>query len=209
MITYDGPGQAGLATQKCSKLVLAFPPVMHALEAANLDISDREKAVFEPVGISKYWSGTVRVATLFPDVFGGFLKQTFFPVVDKLLNRLGLQDLTFSEYIPMFIKPAGHLVAWIRLYNASNIAMTWSWRRYRSDQTLAEAKTLLEQVVSEFNKDPTDMNAVPVSITDADVMDFREWYYFPHFDKDQLDDGYYEKFNSLQGHMDTYYVSGF
>lgn len=60
---------------------------MHALKAANLDISDREKTVFGPVGFSKYWSGAVRVATPFPDGFGGFLKQTFFPVVDK---RVGL-----------------------------------------------------------------------------------------------------------------------
>ena len=39
-------------------------------------------------------------------------------------------------------------------------------------------------------------------------MDFRAWDYFPHFDKDQLDNGYYEKFNSLQGYMGTYYASG-
>jgi hypothetical protein len=208
VITYRSQGQVGLATQKCSKLVLAFPPVIHALQAANLDISDREKIVFGPVGTIQYWSGAVRVATPFPDIFGGFLKQTFFAKVDEFLGRVGLQGPSFVEYIPWLPKPAGQPVAWVRLYNASNVATTWSWGKYRSHQTLAETKTLLKQVISEFNKDPTDTSAVPVPVTDADVMDFRAWDYFPHFDKDQLDNGYYEKFNSLQGYMGTYYASG-
>ena len=73
---------------------------------------------------------------------------------------------------------------------------------------LMEAKTLLEQVISQFNKDPMNTSTILVPVMDVDMIDFREQDYFPHFDKDQLDNGYYEKFNSLQGHMGTYYVSG-
>jgi len=208
VIIYNDPSQPAPAAQNCSKLVLPFPPVMHALQAANLDISDDENTVFGPVGINKYWSGAVSVTTPFADVFAGFLQETFFAIIDKFLDGLGFNNVTFAEFIPWLPKPAGQPVAWIRLFNASNIATTWSWGQYRSDQTLAEAKTLLEQVISKFNKDPADTNAQPVPITDADVKDFREWDYFPHYDQAQLDQGYYDKFNTLQGHKNTYYASG-
>jgi hypothetical protein len=63
-------------------------------------------------------------------------------------------------------------------------------------------------VISKFNKDPEDPNAKLEPITDAEVRDFREWDYFPHFNCKQLDHGFYAKFNALQGHKNTYYVSG-
>jgi hypothetical protein len=181
---------------------------MHALQAANLDISPAEKTVFGPVGIIKYWSGAVKVATPFADIFAGFLQETFFTIIDKFLSGLGFGDITFGEFIPWLPKAAGQPVAFIRLFNASDVATTWSWGAYKGDQTLAQAKTLLEQVISKINKDPAIASAKPVPITDADVKDFREWDYFPHFDKAQLDQGYYEKFNALQGHQNTYYASG-
>lgn len=209
VIIYNDPSQTAPAAQNCSKLVLAFPPVMHALQAANLDISSDEQTVFEPVGIINYWSGAVRVATPFQDVMAGFLQETFLALIDKFLNGLGLGNIfNFGDFIPWLPKPAGQPVAWIRLFNASNIATTWSWGKYRTNQTLAEAKTLLIDVISKLNKDPADTNAQPVPITDADVMDFRGWDYFPHFDQAQLDQGYYDKFNALQGHQNTYYASG-
>jgi hypothetical protein len=208
VITYNDPAQTSPAAQNCSKLVLAFPPVMHALQAANLDISADENTVFGPVGIIKYWSGAVSVATPFADIFAGFLQETFFAIIDKFLNGLGFSDVTFAEFIPWLPTPAGQPVAWIRLFNESNVATTWSWGKYRSDQTLAEAKSLLIEVISKLNKDPADTSAVPTPITDANVKDFREWDYFPHFDKAQLDQGYYDKFNALQGHLNTYYASG-
>lgn len=181
---------------------------MHALRAANLDVSPRELAVFKPVGTIKYWSGAVKVVTPFSDIFAGFLSETFLAVVDKFLGRLGFKSGLFAEFIPWLPKAAGEPIAWMRLFNSSNIATTWSWGAYRSNQTLAEAKTLLEQVMSKLNKDPADTSAPPVPIMDADVKDFREWDYFARFDKAQLDDGYYDKFNSLQGYENTYYVSG-
>ena len=73
-------------------------------------------------------------------------------------------------------------MAYLRIFNESNIATTWSWGKYKSEQTLAEAKSLQKEVISKFNKDPEDPNAKPIPITDADVRDFREWDYFLHFD---------------------------
>jgi len=207
VIRYNDPSQNGPSTQSCSKLVLAFPPVMHALQAANFDIDEEEKVVFSPVGIIKYWSGAVRVATPYGDIFAGFLHKTFLSIIDKFINGLG-GDISFGEYIPWLPKAAGEPVAYIRLYNESDVATTWSWGKYKSDQTLAEAKSLLKEVLSKFNKNPEDPDAKPVPITDADVKDFREWDYFPHFDRPQLEQGFYVKFNALQGHKNTYYASG-
>jgi len=207
VISYNDPSQNGPSTQKCFKLVLAFPPVMHALEAAKFDIDHKEKTVFSPVGIIKYWSGAVEVATPYGDIFAGFLHKTFFSIIDKIIDGLG-GNTTFGEYIPWLPKAAGEPVAYLRLFKESNIATTWSWGKYKTDQTLAEAKSLLKEVLSKFNKDPEDPNAKPIPITDAQVKDFREWDYFPHFDRKQLDHGYYAKFNALQGHKGTYYASG-
>lgn len=207
MISYNDPSESGPSTQRCSKLVLAFPPVMHALEAANLDIDHDEKTIFDPVGIIQYWSGAVSVATPFGDIFAGFLHKTFLSIVDRFIDEFG-GDVTFGEYIPWLPKAAGEPVAYIRLFNDSDAATTWSWGKYKTNQSLAEAKSILKEVLSKFNKDPDDENAKPKPITDADVKDFRQWDYFPHFDRPQLDRGFYAKFNALQGHRNTYYVSG-
>ncbi|KAJ7753032.1 FAD/NAD-P-binding domain-containing protein [Mycena olivaceomarginata] len=168
VITYyiDGPSPS-LSTQTCSKLVLAFPPVLSTLHAANLDLTPSEQTIFSPVGIIKYWSGAVRVATPNGLAFGGFLRATLLALA------------------------AGEPVALLRLFNQSDIATTYSWGKYRSSQTLAEAKTLLEEVISKINKDPRVFGAVPQPVTDAN-----------------LEAGYYAKFNALQGEKNTYYASG-
>ncbi|KAJ7681404.1 FAD/NAD-P-binding domain-containing protein [Mycena rosella] len=206
VITYyvDGPSPS-LSTQTCSKLVLAFPPVLSALHAANLDLTPSEKTIFSPVGIIKYWSGAVRVATPNGLAFGGFLRATLLALVEKFL---GTHFLSFLEFVPWLPEAAGEPVALLRLFNQSDIATTYSWGKYRSSQTLAEAKTLLEEVISKINKDPRVFGAAPQPVTDANVKEFLEWDYFPHFDQPQLEAGYYAKFNVLQGEKNTYYASG-
>jgi len=207
MLTYNDSSPSGSSTQKCSKLVLAFPPVLHALAAANFDIDDDEKKIFAPVGIINYWSGAIRVATPYGDIFSGFLHETFLGIIDKIIDGLG-GHISFGDYIPWLPKAAGEPVAFLRIFNESDIATTWSWGKYKSDQTLDDARSLLKEVMSKINKDPEDPNAKPRPITDADVRDFRQWDYFPHFDRKQLEQGFYAKFNALQGHKNTYYASG-
>jgi hypothetical protein len=180
---------------------------MHALAAANLDIDREEKKIFAPVGIIKYWSGAVAVNTPYGDIFAGFLRTTFFSIVDKIMRGLG-DNTTFGEYIPWLPKAGGEPVAYLRIHEESNIATSWSWGKYKGDQTLAEAKILLKETISRFNKDPEDPNDKRIPITDAQVKDFRGWDYFPHFDRHELEHGFYAKFNALQGHKNTYYASG-
>ena len=194
--------------QKCHKLVLAFPPVMDALNAANLDLDQKETRVFSPVGIIKYWSGAVQVITPYGDLFSSCLTQAFFGVVGKVIKRMIDVDAAFREYIPALPKAAGYPVAFFRVFSQSGIATTWSWGKYKSNQTLSEARSLLTELLSKLNKDPRDPKAEPKPITNADVVAFREWDYFPHFDKNELENGFYAMFNELQGYKNTYYASG-
>lgn len=106
-------------------------------------------------------------------------------------------------------EPEGQPAAFIRLFNSSPIATTWSWGETGSNQTLEEARELLKETLSKINKDPTNATEVPQPVTDDDIRDFREWDYFAHYDPQELQAGYYDKFNALQGQMDTYYASGF
>ena len=102
----------------------------------------------------------------------------------------------------------GEPVAFISLFNTSNIATTWSWAAYRTDETLEQARLLLKRTLSKVNKNPADPNASPVPVTDDDVRAFRKWDYFPHFDSAQLAAGWYGKFDALQGQKKTYFASG-
>lgn len=205
-VTYIASGATSPTAQNCSKIVLAFPPVMHALQAANLDISANEKTVFSPVAITKYWSGAVRVAIPYGFAFAGFLRETFLGLIGRLL---GEDIFPFGEFVPFLPEAAGQPVAFLRLFNASDIATTYSWGKYKGNQTIDQARSLLKQTISRLNKDPRNATAKPKQITDDDIKDFREWDYFAHYDGPQLDQGYYAKFNKLQGSKNTYYASGF
>lgn len=207
MLSYNDPSQHGPSTQKCHKLVLAFPPVMHALNAANLDLDEMETSIFSPVGIIKYWSGAVRVNIPYGDIFFGCLHKKFLGIISKVIEGLG-GNTAFGEYIPWLPKATGEPMGILRIFPESDIATTWSWGRYKSNQTLAEAKSLLTTVISKLNKDPKDPSAKPNPITNSDVVDFKEWEYFPHFDGYELDHDFYARFNALQGHKSTYYASG-
>jgi hypothetical protein len=208
VVSYNDPTQQGPSIQKCNKLVLAFPPVIHALNAANLDLDQKETAVFSPVGIIKYWSGAVQVITPYGDLFSGALTQGFFGVVGQVIQGVIDVDAAFRAYLPTLPEAAGYPMAFFRILSQSNIATTWSWGKYKSNQTLDEARSLLKELLSKLNKDPRDPTAEPKPITDADVVAFREWDYFPHFDKNELENGFYAKFNELQGYKNTYYASG-
>jgi len=208
VLSYNDPTQHGPSMQKCHKLVLAFPPVMHALNAANLDLDQKETTVFSPVGIIKYWSGAVQVTIPYGDIFFGCLTQDFLGVVGKVIQGMIDVDAAFRDYLPALPKAAGYPMGFLRIFSQSDIATTWSWGKYKSNQTLSEAKSLLKELLSKLNKDPRDPTAEPKPVTDADVVAFSGWDYFPHFDKDELENGLYAMFNELQGYKDTYYASG-
>ncbi|KAJ3158112.1 hypothetical protein HDU86_003064 [Geranomyces michiganensis] len=204
------------AIQTCSKLVLAFPPIMSALQAANLDITAAERSVFSTVSIIKYMSGAVRVLTPDQFLFAGFLREF---TLGKWLDKIGAWinsifpgahlPATDIGYIPFTPKAEGQPTAFVRVHNASDVATTWSWGARGSSMTLEDGRRLLKEAISKINKDPRDKNAKPKPVTDADIMAFKEHDYFPHYDsKADLRTKYLE-FNRLQGQKNTYFVSGF
>lgn len=166
-------------------MILAFPPTINALNAANLDTSNDERKVFSQIGLIDYFSGAVRLNT--PN--------------DLTFNAAGS-----SAGIPT--DAAGQPVAFLKLFSNSDLATTWSWGKYKGRTTTEEARTLLKQTLSRVNKDPRDPAAASKKVTSKDILAFREHDYFPHFDSAQLAAGWYDKFNNLQGKKKTYYASG-
>jgi hypothetical protein len=184
VIQYTNSGSNGAQAQQCSALILAFPPTLSALFAANLDVSANEQTVFGPVGLTAYFSSAVRLIT----------SPYFFEAESVAPNIPADAD--------------GEPVAFLQLFRASNIATAWSWGPYRGNLTADQARALLTETLSKVNKDPTNASAVPQPVTDADILGFQQNDYFPHFDSEQLAGGWYEKFNDLQGQQKTYYASG-
>ncbi|KAF2805484.1 FAD/NAD(P)-binding domain-containing protein [Mytilinidion resinicola] len=171
--------------QVCSSLIMAFPPTLKALEGAHLDISTEEQRAFGPVGVNTYYSGAVRTRTPYGLAFR--IDQT-------------------TPFTPP--DADGEPVTLIKISPYSDVATTWSWGAYRVPQTIQQAKELLKCTLSKINKDPRNATDVAVPVTDADVVGFRKWDYFPHYDTEQLVVGAYDKFNALQGKQKTYYASG-
>ncbi|KAK0126470.1 hypothetical protein ONS95_008067 [Cadophora gregata] len=167
--------------QLCSSIILAFPPTIAALQAANLKPTAEEVSVFSPLRLTSYFSGAVRLKTP--------------------------RNLTFSAASPPTVPvPAtGAPVSLLHLFNTSDIATTWSWGNGTST---AVARQLLKETLSRINKDPTDPNAVAKPVTDKDILGFQPNDYFPHFDPAELAGGWYDKFNKLQGVKKTYFASG-
>jgi len=185
VIEYSNSGSNVAQVQKCSALILAFPPTLSALNAANLDVSADENTVFGPVGLTSYFSSAVRLIT----------------PPDFLFDAEGV-----APNVP--VDADGEPVAFLQLFQTSNIATAWSWGPYRGNLTADQAKALLKETLSKVNKDPRNASTVPQPVTDADVLGFQQNDYFPHFDSQQLAGGWYEKFNALQGQKKTYYASG-
>ena len=185
VLTYRSNGQES-RTQTCAAVILAFPPTMTALQAANLDISEDEREVFGPVGINSFYSGAVRMSTPHAMTFGAASAHPGLP-----------PDAT------------GDPVVCTKLHGDLEVAITSSWGPYRGSLTKDEAYTRLKTTLSQFNRDPRDPSSAAVPITDADVLAFQENEYFPHYDPKQLREGYYGLFERLQGQRKSYYASGF
>jgi hypothetical protein len=76
--------------------------------------------------------------------------------------------IPFGNYLSWLFKATGEPVVYLRTFNESDIATTRPWGKYKSDQTLHEAKSLLKGVISDFYKDPEDPHAKLRSFTDAE-----------------------------------------
>lgn len=178
-------GKSAAYTQQCSSLILAFPPTISALQAANLKLSEEERTVFSAVGINAFWSGAVRM---------------------QIPHGMTFSAASASPYLPP--DAAGEPVVFVKLQNSSEIATTSSWGAYRGNTTTEEAYNLLKTTLSKLNRDPRSKTTQSKPIRDADVLAFQHNDYFPHFDSAQLAAGYFQKFDALQGTKQTYWASG-
>jgi hypothetical protein len=164
---------------------MAFPPTLHNLEKAGLDISRSEKEVFTAVGVHNYFASAVK---------------------STIPYGVSYIEASISPAIPP--PNMGEPVAVLQLFSDSDIATSWSWGPYREFEPKKEALELLKTSLSKINKDPRNVTAMSVPLCEDDIRAFRKWDYFPHFDSPQLKGGWYAKFNDLQGKKKTYWASG-
>ncbi|KAJ5470949.1 hypothetical protein N7530_008306 [Penicillium desertorum] len=186
IITYQTSNDSTPKTQSCAALILAFPPTLSSLGNAGLDLSDEEREVFTPVGTHSFYSGAVRLSTPHTMTFGAA-----------------------SAHPGLSPDATGDPVVFTKLHGDLDVAITSSWGPYRGSLTRDEAYARLKRTLSAFNKDPRDVGVSAGAVSDEDVLAFQENEYFPHYDSQQLREGYYELFEGLQGQKGTYYASGF
>lgn len=165
---------------------MAFPPTLSSLQGAGLDLSEDELEVFSPVGTHSFYSGAVRLSTPHSMTFGAASAHPGLP-----------PDAT------------GDPVVFTKLHTDLDIAITSSWGPYRGVLTRDQAYMRLKNTLSAFNKDPRHDNVTAGAVSDDDILAFQDNEYFPHYDPQQLREGYYELFEALQGQQKTYYASGF
>ncbi|KAF7367905.1 Amine oxidase, flavin-containing superfamily [Mycena sanguinolenta] len=155
LITYSVNGAAS-KTQSCSSLILAFPPTVKLLEAANLDLTAAEEDLFSSVQLTNYWSGAV--------------------AMEIPADQLWYANSSSPAVPP---PPEAQPVGFVRLFNESNVVTTWSWGAPNISYTNEQAYDLLLSTLSLVNYANPSSPADPVPITDDDVKAFRVHNYFP------------------------------
>ncbi|OCK99957.1 FAD/NAD(P)-binding domain-containing protein [Cenococcum geophilum 1.58] len=171
--------------QKCSSVIIAFPPTLENLKKTGLDLTRSETEVFAAVGVNNYFSAAV-----------------------KLNIPYGVSFIAASSSPSIPPPNVGEPVALLLLNPASQIATSWSWGPYRQFESKEEARELLKTTLSKINKDPRNVTAMSVPVSEIDIRAFRKWDYFPHFDSPELKNDWYGKFNALQGKEKTFWASG-
>lgn len=171
--------------QKCSSVIIAFPPTLENLKKTGLDLTRSETEVFAAVGVNNYFSAAV-----------------------KLNVPYGVSFIAASSSPSVPPPNVGEPVALLPLNPASQIATSWSWGPYRQFESKEEARELLKTTLSKINKDPRNVTAMSVPVSEIDIRAFRKWDYFPHFDSPELKNDWYGKFNALQGKEETFWASG-
>jgi hypothetical protein len=164
---------------------MAFPPTLDNLKTAGIDLTSAENEVFSAVKITNYFSSAVKMNTPF-----------------------GVSFVAASESPTLPPPNDGEPVAVLRLHEDSPINVAWSWGPDGQLDHLRATQDLLRSTMSKINKDPRNVTALSMPVSNKDIRAFRQWDYFPHFQSKQLLDGWYAKFNALQGQNKTYWASG-
>ncbi|OCL06637.1 FAD/NAD(P)-binding domain-containing protein [Glonium stellatum] len=175
----------GESQQKCSSVILAFPPTLENLKRAGLDLTESEEKVFAAVGVNNYFSSAVEF---------------------NLPYNVAYIAASNSPTEPP--PNVGEPVAVLRFFPNSSIVTSWSWGPYRKFFSKEKARELLKTTLSKINKDPRNATAMSVPLSEGDIKAFRKWDYFPHVDSLALKGHWYAKFDALQGEKKTFWASG-
>ena len=185
-IQYRSAGEKRAKTQLCSDIILAFPPTSEALKESGLSLSRAEKSLFSQVDVNGYFSSAVR------------------------MSHLG-HNLSVSQELPNPLtpfKPEGQPVYLTPLHANSDIVNVYSVDD-PANPNAARVKKLLVQDLSKINRDLQKPDSKFSALDAADIRAFSgKIPYFPHVGPESLADGWYKKFNSLQGEDRTYFTSG-
>ncbi|KXN75008.1 FAD/NAD(P)-binding domain-containing protein, partial [Conidiobolus coronatus NRRL 28638] len=169
--------ESGLQTQECSSTILAFTPLLNQLNSIISDLSDEEKDVLGQVKVHKYAS----VANYVPNMkyfgYAAVLPPPFPP--------------NFDNGIPAFI-----------VDHTRGAAVSYHWNRGNfevgpTDEELAHYKSQNDKIIPKIFRSQDVKANVYV----------KGWDYFPHVTTKSLQDGFYRKFNSIQGKGKIYYAT--
>lgn len=119
-----------------------------------------------------------------------------------------------TSFWPKKVDPAttvdaeGQPVFFQIIHPGSGVANVWSWDKDGTPDP-DKVKNLLVETLSEFNKDPANEDEESGPVTEEDVIGWSGVVdYFPHIGSEPLADGWYDRFNEMQGKLRTYYASG-
>lgn len=174
-------------TQQCSDVIMAFPPTVAALYRAKLDLCSAEKKLFSKVTTNGYFASAVEM--------------------DHLSRNVSLRHELPNPITPYATE--GQPVYLTRIHAETDILSVWSVDQPGQPDSVEVAQEFLPEVLSKLNKDLSDPTAEGDKVTNRDVLAFSgQVDYFPHVGTQAILDGWYDKFNEIQGDKHTYYVSG-
>lgn len=168
-------------------MIIAFPPTSKALQKAGLSLSAAERTLFAQVGLNSYFASAVRMSNLGDNL----------TVSQELPDPL---DPFKAEGQPVYLTPLHPESSIVNVYSADDPA--------RGSDTKRVKRHLIRDL-SQINKDLEDVHADSNMLVAADIRAFSgQIDYFPHLGPEALADGWYERFNDLQGKDHTYFTSG-
>jgi hypothetical protein len=177
-ISYTVDGTA--KSTLCSSTIIAFPQTF-ASHGGALHSSERHWFIGAPCESQDY--------------------QLFYTIVGWSDNKFGGSRTKGADYLIPFDEipdnPAVNMILNEQQdsLNSSIVAYYLSPTEKTDEEAQSESLNHYEKIIG---------SAVDESI----VQDFNRWDYFPHVSKEDLEDGFYEEFDSYQGQDDQYYVGG-
>ncbi|KAL4778173.1 hypothetical protein BJX76DRAFT_362985 [Aspergillus varians] len=170
--------------QRCSDVIIAFPPTINSLQYAGLELSPAESTVFSAVETSNYFAIAVRL---------DIPRMSSFNVASVSPNISA--DIAGE---PVFVQ---------NMYNNSDVAVTYSLALH--SQSTDQVTDISLQSLSRINRDPREAGFNPTPVRESDITALRHYpAHYPHFNATALQEGWYERFSNIQGGNRTYYTSG-